>query len=172
MELENIVANTVLMKAKESTRDGKGRSKRWRSMLEFSDPADCDYLRENMELSYASIVTQQPIGENLFEEFCGTDGLLDTCWNFIHRLEDYRTLSREKLKENAKLIFEDFFTPPVQPEVSDPPPAPPSPSGEPNQAAEPALLPDSDLGASETLGNSTAEAYPLEPVRSLLEVSW
>ena len=175
MELENIVANTVLMKAKESTRDGKGRSKRWRAMLEFSEPADCEYLRENMELSYVSIITQQPIGEKLFEEFCETDGLLDKCWDFLHRIEDYRTLPKEKLKDFAKLVFGDFFTPPVQPKVSDPPPTPPSPPGDtdpPSEpTAEPAALLASDLEASETLSNSAAEAYPVEPVRSLLEVS-
>ncbi|KAI6656897.1 G protein-coupled receptor kinase 4 [Oopsacas minuta] len=146
MELENIVANTVLMKAKESTRDGKGRSKRWRSMLQFSEPTDCEYLRDTLELSYDQVVNQQPIGELLFEEFCDTDNLLSSCWKFIRRLEDYRTLPNEKLKDHAQQIFEEFLTP--QPKLISPP----------------------ELEANETLCNSGAEAYPNVINHSLLEI--
>ena len=152
MELENIVANTVLMKAKESTRDGKGRSKKWRTMLGFSEPADCEYLRETLDLSYASLVEQQPIGENLFEEFCETDQLLGTCWEFIRRLEDYRTLPNAKLKDYAQQIFAEFFIPRKAPERPEP------------------CFPPVDLDTIEAV-NTAAEAYPVVIKPSLLEVS-
>ena len=147
------MANTVLMKAKESTRDGKGRSKKWRTMLGFSEPSECEYLRETLDLSYMSIVGQQPIGEKLFEEFCETEDLLDICWEFIRRLEDYRTLPNEKLKDYAQQIFEEFFTPRAKPE-------PP--------------LPTADTDTIETLNNNTADAYPgpAKSKPSLVEVSY
>ena len=152
MELENIVANTVLMKAKESTRDGKGRSKRWRTMLAFSDPTDCEYLRESLDLTYGSLVEQQPIGEKLFEEFCETEELLAICWDFIRRLEDYRTLPNEKLKDYAQQIFEEFFVPQKPPEIPEP------------------SVPPPDIDTIETLNNIAAEAYPAVDNLSLLEV--
>ena len=155
MELENIVANTVLMKAKESTRDGRGRSRKWRTMLQFSEPSECEDVRQNLEMSYQNIVEQQPIGEKLFEEFCMEDNLLGVCWDFIRRLEDYRALPNEKLKYRARELFEEFLLPTSKPE----PPVSPT-------------VPESVLKDSETLSNSVAEAgaTPSLQSHSLLEV--
>ena len=42
MELENIVANTVYIKAKEGGPDNsKGRSKKWRKLLAFPHISQC-----------------------------------------------------------------------------------------------------------------------------------
>ncbi|XP_060000287.1 G protein-coupled receptor kinase 6 isoform X2 [Lagenorhynchus albirostris] len=49
MELENIVANTVLLKAREGGGGNrKGKSKKWRQMLQFPHISQCEELRLNI----------------------------------------------------------------------------------------------------------------------------
>ncbi|MFT7807442.1 G protein-coupled receptor kinase 4 [Arapaima gigas] len=49
MEIENIVANTVLLKAREGG-GGKrnGRSKKWKEMLKLPHISQCEELRRNI----------------------------------------------------------------------------------------------------------------------------
>ncbi|KAI1234210.1 hypothetical protein IHE44_0003927 [Lamprotornis superbus] len=49
MELENIVANTVLLKAREGGGGNrKGKSKKWRQMLQFPHISLCEDLRQTL----------------------------------------------------------------------------------------------------------------------------
>ncbi|EAA08674.6 AGAP004117-PA [Anopheles gambiae str. PEST] len=104
MELENIVANTVYLKAREvwggfftsradledscdQGRDGgeerikydflsclcavnKGKSKKWRKILQFPHISQCIDLKNKIDVSYGYVVDQQPIGRELFRQFC------------------------------------------------------------------------------------------------------
>ncbi|CAF97275.1 unnamed protein product [Tetraodon nigroviridis] len=129
MELENIVANTVLLKAREGvsdekatptttaaraslTGDGlrvpgtpeperrlqlassvlcairgggnrKGKSKKWKQMLQFPHISMCEELRQNTEKDYGTLCERQPIGRLLFRQFCDTRPELQRCVRFL-----------------------------------------------------------------------------------------
>ncbi|XP_021929867.1 G protein-coupled receptor kinase 2-like [Zootermopsis nevadensis] len=71
MELENIVANTVYLKAREGGADSnKGKSKKWRKILQFPHISQCIDLRNKIDVKYSYVVDQQPIGRLLFRQFC------------------------------------------------------------------------------------------------------
>ncbi|CAG9809921.1 unnamed protein product [Chironomus riparius] len=71
MELENIVANTVYLKAREGGSDSnKGKSKKWRKILQFPHISQCIDLKNKIDVSYDYVVDQQPIGNVLFRQFC------------------------------------------------------------------------------------------------------
>lgn len=71
MELENIVANTVYLKAREGGSDSnKGKSKKWRKILQFPHISQCIDLKNKIDVSYGYVVDQQPIGRELFFQFC------------------------------------------------------------------------------------------------------
>ena len=68
MELENIVANTVYLKAREGGPDNsKGRSKKWRKLMTFPHISQCMYLKDHLpSLEYGYLVDEQPLGAKLF----------------------------------------------------------------------------------------------------------
>ncbi|XP_069362989.1 G protein-coupled receptor kinase 2 isoform X1 [Maniola hyperantus] len=71
MELENIVANTVYLKAREGGSDSnKGKSKKWRKILQFPHISQCLDIKTKIEVNYDYVVDQQPIGKLLFRQFC------------------------------------------------------------------------------------------------------
>uniref|UniRef100_A0A669F6F3 G protein-coupled receptor kinase n=1 Tax=Oreochromis niloticus TaxID=8128 RepID=A0A669F6F3_ORENI len=80
MELENIVANTVLLKAREGGGGKrKGRSKKWKEILRFPHISQCTELGNSIEREYFSICEKQPIGRLLFRLFCETRPKLQRC---------------------------------------------------------------------------------------------
>ncbi|XP_023620497.1 G protein-coupled receptor kinase 5 isoform X6 [Myotis lucifugus] len=71
MELENIVANTVLLKAREGGGGKrKGKSKKWKEILKFPHISQCEDLRRTIDRDYCSLCDKQPIGRLLFRQFC------------------------------------------------------------------------------------------------------
>ncbi|XP_058630421.1 G protein-coupled receptor kinase 4 isoform X3 [Onychostoma macrolepis] len=84
MEIENIVANTVLLKAREGG-GGKrnGRSKKWKEMLKLPHVSLCEELRRTIERDYTSLCEKQPIGRQLFRQFCDTQPKLRRCIEFL-----------------------------------------------------------------------------------------
>ncbi|XP_059045563.1 G protein-coupled receptor kinase 2 [Achroia grisella] len=71
MELENIVANTVYLKAREGGSDSnKGKSKKWRKILQFPHISQCLDIKTKIDVGYDYVVDQQPIGKILFRLFC------------------------------------------------------------------------------------------------------
>uniref|UniRef100_A0A6M2DRG0 G protein-coupled receptor kinase n=1 Tax=Xenopsylla cheopis TaxID=163159 RepID=A0A6M2DRG0_XENCH len=71
MELENIVANTVYLKAREGGSDSsKGKSKKWKKILQFPHISQCIDIKNKIDVRYSYVVDQQPIGRLLFRQFC------------------------------------------------------------------------------------------------------
>uniref|UniRef100_A0A8C6VHG7 G protein-coupled receptor kinase n=1 Tax=Naja naja TaxID=35670 RepID=A0A8C6VHG7_NAJNA len=100
MELENIVANTVLLKAREGGGGKrKGRSKKWREILKFPHISQCDELRKGLERDYNSLCDKQPIGRLLFRQFCETRLELLRCIHFLDAVAEYELSPDEKRKE-------------------------------------------------------------------------
>ncbi|KAI6176929.1 G protein-coupled receptor kinase [Aphelenchoides bicaudatus] len=91
MEIENIVANTVYIKARESGGQKKGKSKKWKNYLSFPHYTQCLYLRNECELSYAFIVEKQPVGRLIFQQFCEGRIQYNKCCNFLNRVNEYET---------------------------------------------------------------------------------
>uniref|UniRef100_A0A667WVS9 G protein-coupled receptor kinase n=1 Tax=Myripristis murdjan TaxID=586833 RepID=A0A667WVS9_9TELE len=67
MEIESIMANNALIKAREG---GKGRSWKWKELLRFPHVRQCMDLAMNIERDYFSLCVRQPIGKKLFQLFC------------------------------------------------------------------------------------------------------
>lgn len=103
MEIENIVANTVYIKARTGGQR-KGKSKKWRNYLQFPHYTQCLSLKSELDLSYGFVVEKQPIGRLLFKQFCEeTDSAeLGICWRFLERVEEYET-SDNDLDQRRKL---------------------------------------------------------------------
>ncbi|XP_053155649.1 G protein-coupled receptor kinase 6 isoform X2 [Hemicordylus capensis] len=112
MELENIVANTVLLKAREGGGGNrKGKSKKWRQMLQFPHVSQCEDLRRILERDYYSLCEKQPIGRLLFRQFCETRPELNHCVKFLDAVADYEVTPDEKRKECGQHLIETFLTP-------------------------------------------------------------
>lgn len=103
MELENIVANTVYLKAREDS--NKGKSKKWKKILQFPHISQCVYLRDKVDISYGYIVEQQPIGRLLFRQYCQTKPHYCKCNSFLDAVEAYEL----QLDEDRALAAQDVF---------------------------------------------------------------
>ncbi|CAL8362344.1 unnamed protein product [Lota lota] len=112
MELENIVANTVLLKAREGGGGNrKGKSKKWKQMLQFPHISLCEELRQSTEKDYSSLCERQPIGRLLFRQFCETRDGLRRCMAFLDAVAEYEVTPDEKRKECGQKLLDHFFKP-------------------------------------------------------------
>ncbi|XP_029546937.1 G protein-coupled receptor kinase 6 [Salmo trutta] len=112
MELENIVANTVLLKAREGGGGNrKGKSKKWKQMLQFPHISLCEELRQTTEKYYNSLCERQPIGRMLFRQFCETRAELRRCVKFLDTVAEYEVSPDEKRRECAQELLDKYFSP-------------------------------------------------------------
>ncbi|XP_033632933.1 G protein-coupled receptor kinase 5-like isoform X1 [Asterias rubens] len=96
MELENIVANTVYLKAREGGGGKrKGRSKKWKQILKFPHISLCQDLRETIDRNFNSICEEQPIGCALFRNFCHKNEYYQRAINFLDAVRDYEVAQPE-----------------------------------------------------------------------------
>ncbi|XP_071539196.1 G protein-coupled receptor kinase 2 isoform X2 [Panulirus ornatus] len=111
MELENIVANTVYLKAREGGSDSnKGKSKKWRKLLQFPHISQCLDLKNKLDVKYSYVVDQQPIGRLLFRQFCETVKPTYHKYNiFLDDVESYQLELDEKRQEVAHAIFNKYL---------------------------------------------------------------
>ncbi|XP_044151637.1 G protein-coupled receptor kinase 4 isoform X2 [Bufo gargarizans] len=110
MEIENIVANTVLLKAREGG-GGKrnGRSKKWKEMLRLPHISVCEELRHTVERDYSTVCEKQPIGRLLFRQFCDTRPELKRCIEFLDAVTEYEVASDEKRKDHGLKVLYTYF---------------------------------------------------------------
>lgn len=108
MELENIVANTVYLKAREGGTDSnKGKSKKWKKILQFPHISHCLFLKNQIDFRYSYIVDQQPIGRLLFRQFCQEVCPQYHTHNvFLDSVEQYEVESDENRNEQARSLFD------------------------------------------------------------------
>ncbi|XP_074640267.1 G protein-coupled receptor kinase 5-like [Tubulanus polymorphus] len=110
MELENIVANTVLLKARQG--DGgkrKGKSKKWKQILRFPHISQCMDIRNKISLTYKYVIEQQPIGRQLFRYYCDTIPLLQKAISFLDAVHQYEICPDEKRSEVAQEVLEKYL---------------------------------------------------------------
>lgn len=112
MELENIVANTVYLKAREGGGGKrKGKSKKWKQILKFPHISQCMDLKNKISCTYKYIVTQQPIGRLLYRNFCDGKPELKKAFSFLDDVNDYELSPNEKRFSKAQTIYEKYLLP-------------------------------------------------------------
>ncbi|KAF6031897.1 GRK6 [Bugula neritina] len=110
MEIENIVANQIFIKAREG--EGGKRSKKWRKILEFPHISVCLPLKEDLDLNYQYIVDQQPIGNRLFRQFCEATHLAQHSLAFYDRVIEFEISKegkREEIHEDISPKYLDYL---------------------------------------------------------------
>ncbi|XP_076033447.1 G protein-coupled receptor kinase 2 isoform X2 [Oratosquilla oratoria] len=112
MELENIVANTVYLKAREGGSDSnKGKSKKWKKLLQFPHISHCVDLKNKIDVKYSYVVDHQPIGRLLFRQFCENLKPEYHKYNqFLDEVGHYQVERDEKRQEAAHAIFNKYLT--------------------------------------------------------------
>jgi len=112
MELENIVANTVYLKAREGGGDSnKGKSKKWKRILQFPHISVCIDVNEKIDARYNFIVDQQPIGRLLFRQFCEVSHKYQRYNNFLDLINKYELEMDEHRIDLAQEIYRQFLAP-------------------------------------------------------------
>eukprot|EP00093_Oithona_nana_P002543 02543.XXX_34655_29217_1 [CDS] Oithona nana genome sequencing. len=113
MELENIVANTVYLKAREGGPDNnKGRSKKWRKLMTFPHISQCIYLKDHLpSLDYSYLVDEQPVGAKLFRQFCEAHKKEYFYYNeFLDSIDSYEIEPEDSRGKMAAVIFKKYLT--------------------------------------------------------------
>jgi len=108
MELENIVANTVYLKARESRI--KGRSKKWKTMMQLPHISLCQHLRCEINITYDRICDKEPIGRELFTQFCARDPKWKLMVGFLRDVEKYDTCPVATRSEHVKSVLEKYWS--------------------------------------------------------------
>ncbi|KAJ0012842.1 hypothetical protein NQD34_017176 [Periophthalmus magnuspinnatus] len=108
MEIESMVANSVLVRAREGG-GNKGRSWKWKEMLRFPHISQCMDMAKTIERDYYSICVRQPIGKKLFQLFCQSRPDLQNYTLFQDALEDFETKSDAERKVLGVNIIQRFL---------------------------------------------------------------
>ncbi|XP_076794446.1 G protein-coupled receptor kinase 4 isoform X3 [Arvicanthis niloticus] len=109
MELENFVANNLLLKARQGFSKKTGRSKKWKELLKLPPVSMCAELRSSIEKDFSSLCDKQPIGRLLFRQFCDTKPDLKRCIEFLDAVIEYEVTIEEEQREFGLSIINRFF---------------------------------------------------------------
>lgn len=108
MEIENLVANQIYIKARAAH---KGRSKKWKEMLRFPHISQCLHLKNEITLTYGYVVGQQPIGSRLFRMFClETKREYKDTLEFLDAVTEYEVSTEDRRLEMRDKIFAQYLT--------------------------------------------------------------
>uniref|UniRef100_A0A8C5NY31 G protein-coupled receptor kinase n=1 Tax=Jaculus jaculus TaxID=51337 RepID=A0A8C5NY31_JACJA len=109
-ELENIIANKRLLKARQGLDKKNGRSKNWKKILKLPPLSHCDTLRYSIEKDYNSLCEKQPIGRLLFRQFCDTKPDLKRYIEFLDAVAEYEVTIDEEQRDYGLSIINIFFS--------------------------------------------------------------
>uniref|UniRef100_A0A671ME56 G protein-coupled receptor kinase n=1 Tax=Sinocyclocheilus anshuiensis TaxID=1608454 RepID=A0A671ME56_9TELE len=87
----------------------KGKSKKWKQMLQFPHISLCEELRQTIEKDYNSLCERQPIGCLLFRQFCDTRPELRRCVKFLDAVAEYEVTPDEKRKECGQELLDKYL---------------------------------------------------------------
>ncbi|XP_051973564.1 G protein-coupled receptor kinase 5 isoform X2 [Xyrauchen texanus] len=112
MEIESMVANCALIKAREVGNIGnrKGRSRKWKEFLRFPHINECTQLEKSIERDYNSLCVKQPIGKQLFRMFCATRSDLQYCIDLLDAMEEYEVTPDENRMNFGKQLITKYLT--------------------------------------------------------------
>ena len=83
----------------------KGRSKKWKKILQFPHISYCIDLKDRIDCSYAFIVEHQPIGRSLFRQFCETNPFYNKCNTFLDAVDSLEV----QLDQNQVVVAQDII---------------------------------------------------------------
>uniref|UniRef100_A0A8C2G7Z3 G protein-coupled receptor kinase n=1 Tax=Cyprinus carpio TaxID=7962 RepID=A0A8C2G7Z3_CYPCA len=86
-----------------------GRSKKWKEMLKLPHISLCEELRRTVERDYTSLCEKQPIGRQLFRQFCDTQPKLQRCIEFQDAVAMYQLAPDEKRRDVGLNILDTYF---------------------------------------------------------------
>ncbi|XP_069771755.1 rhodopsin kinase GRK1-like [Narcine bancroftii] len=110
--LETVVANSAFVAARCSIDAGSGqavRDKKMRARLKLPPVAQCQGLREEIELSFQSICCQQPIGKKLFQEYLGSAEPFKAAGSLWQDIEEYRTVEESGCVAKARTMVNRYY---------------------------------------------------------------
>ncbi|XP_077099858.1 G protein-coupled receptor kinase 5 [Siphateles boraxobius] len=112
MEIESMVANSALIRAREvgNCANHKGRSRKWKEFLRFPHINECIQLERSIERDYYSLCVKQPIGNQLFRLFCATNYDLQNCVNLLDETGEYEVTPDDKRKNFGKQLITKYLT--------------------------------------------------------------
>ncbi|CAL8278241.1 unnamed protein product [Merluccius merluccius] len=108
MEIESMVANNALIRAREGG-GGKGRSEKWKEMLKFPHISQCMDLIVSIERDYYSLCVKQPIGKMLFYLFCRSTPELQSYITFLDALDNFETKSDKERRDVGAGLVRKFL---------------------------------------------------------------
>ncbi|XP_050928697.1 G protein-coupled receptor kinase 5 [Lates calcarifer] len=108
MEIESMVANSALIRAREGG-GGKGRSWKWREMLRFPHISQCEDLAMSIERDYYSLCVKQPIGKKLFQLFCQSRPDLQNYISLQDALDTFETKCDEERRDFGIRIIQKYL---------------------------------------------------------------
>ncbi|XP_029300594.1 G protein-coupled receptor kinase 5-like [Cottoperca gobio] len=108
MEIESMVANSALIKAREGG-GSKGRSYKWKEMLRFAHVSQCVDHGMNLERHYHSLCVKQPVGKKLFQLFCRSRSDLQNYISLQDALDMFETRSDEERRDFGISIIQRFL---------------------------------------------------------------
>ncbi|CAL8318335.1 unnamed protein product [Lota lota] len=108
MEIESMVANNALIRARECG-GGKGRSGKWKEMLKFPHISQCMDLIVSIERDYQSLCVKQPIGKMLFYLFCRSTPALQNYISFLDALENFESKTDQERRDVGVGLIRRFL---------------------------------------------------------------
>ncbi|XP_059213260.1 G protein-coupled receptor kinase 5 [Centropristis striata] len=108
MEIESIVANSALIRAREGG-GSKGRSYKWKDLLRFPHISQCVDLAMRIERDYYSLCVKQPIGKKLFQLFCRSRADLQNYISLQDALDAFEMKADEERRDFGIGIIQRFL---------------------------------------------------------------
>ncbi|XP_057674704.1 G protein-coupled receptor kinase 5 isoform X2 [Corythoichthys intestinalis] len=108
MEIDGLVANRALVKAREGG-GSKGRSWKWQEMLRLPHISQCAKLADSIERDYWDLCVMQPIGRQLFDQFCQSQGRLRKYCELRQALAQFEWQLDNDRPTFGRHIIEKFF---------------------------------------------------------------
>ena len=113
-DYENIWENIVYIQAREGScgsEKHKRRSKKWRKLLKFPPLIECQqFLEEGQLQGYDFVVSKQPIGARLFNQFClSNPKQYYRHVDFLNDVEAYELELEENREKTATDIIQKYL---------------------------------------------------------------
>nr|XP_033805334.1 rhodopsin kinase GRK1 [Geotrypetes seraphini] len=111
--LETVVANSAYITARGSFDGGfnpqSTRNKKYRSRLKLPPIADCEHLKDEIDLEFDNLCIKQPIGVRLFQEFLGSADQYKPALLLWKDIEEYEIAEDEDCLQKAQRISNKYL---------------------------------------------------------------
>ncbi|GFX55354.1 g protein-coupled receptor kinase 5 [Trichonephila clavipes] len=106
---DNRISFRTACHVKSGADSNKGKSKKWKKILQFPYISQCIELKQKIDCRYSYVVEQQPIGHQLFRQFCETKPHYNKCVNFLDIVDVYEVQLDEDRADVAQEVFTKYL---------------------------------------------------------------